>query len=204
MYYLSRAGIVAYAGGIPNPISEAFGEMNYKNAVGGSDGLKYYVCMQDSSNNYHLFCYDTKKSLWHKEDDLAVKFMAYSNGIMAVTASSVILLGDPAAVPNGATTEGAFESVVEFGDFDYNTFDFKHLVRLRLRLEIDTGATVTIFAKFDEGVYVPINEIKAQAKGFYFQPVPIRRCDHCRLKLIATGGWKLHAIDYEYYTGGRK
>lgn len=45
LFYLSRAGIMVYSGGIPQPVGAAFGVDRFKNAVGGSDGLKYYVSM---------------------------------------------------------------------------------------------------------------------------------------------------------------
>ena len=68
LFYLSRAGIAAYSGGIPQSISAPFGTERYMDAVGGSDGIKYYVSMKDVSGVWTLFVYDTRTGLWHKED----------------------------------------------------------------------------------------------------------------------------------------
>lgn len=77
LFYLSRAGIVSYSGGIPSPIGEPLGEKRFRNAVGGSDGLRYYVSMDDG-----LFVFDTQTRLWHKEDDLQAIGFAYAEGIL--------------------------------------------------------------------------------------------------------------------------
>lgn len=37
LFYLSRSGVMAYTGGIPQPMGAAFGTKRFKNAVAGSD-----------------------------------------------------------------------------------------------------------------------------------------------------------------------
>lgn len=69
LFYLSRAGIVAYSGGIPQPVGAALGLERHRNAVAGSDGLKYFVSMQGEDGRWELYVYDTQRGLWHKEDD---------------------------------------------------------------------------------------------------------------------------------------
>ena len=55
LMYLSRAGIVVYAGGIPQSAYRPFGTEDYHNAVAGSDGRRYFVSMQDGDGEYSLF-----------------------------------------------------------------------------------------------------------------------------------------------------
>ena len=75
LFYLSRAGIMVYSGGIPQPIGSAFGMDRFKNAVGGSDGLKYYVSMTGPDGEL-LYVYDTQKGLWHTEDATKARYFA--------------------------------------------------------------------------------------------------------------------------------
>jgi len=199
LYYMSRSGIVAYGGGIPQSINTPFGSEKYTSAVGGSDGVKYYISMKDSSNNYSLFAFDTTRQMWHKEDSTQVKYFAYKNGLIMQTATAHIVIGGASG-----TDESSLDSIAEFGDFDYQSMNSKHVVRLRLRLMVGSGATLTIKAKFDNGAWENVKTISSQAKGLVFVPVQIKRCDHYRLKLEASGAWQLHAIEYEYYSGGRK
>ena len=67
MFYLSRSGPVAYSGGVPADIGTVFGQP-FKDGVGGSDGLRYYLSMKDGLNDWHLFVYDTRTGLWYRED----------------------------------------------------------------------------------------------------------------------------------------
>ena len=78
LLYLNRNGICLHKGGLPTVISKAFGNERYKNAVAGSDGLKYYVSMTDQSGGGHFFVYDTQRGLWHEEDDTKATHFAYS------------------------------------------------------------------------------------------------------------------------------
>ena len=80
LLYLNRNGICIYKGGLPQAISLPFGNERYKNAVAGSDGLKYYVSMEDMQGDSHFFVYDTLRGLWHEEDDTRAVHFAYAEG----------------------------------------------------------------------------------------------------------------------------
>lgn len=209
LYYLSKTGPVAYTGGMPSPISEKLGEVHYHDGVAGSDGLKYYLSCLDDNDNSVLLVYDSQKGTWHKEDALSIRYAAFKDGLYVLTSGDdLMLIGNPIEVPSDATAENDFDSVAEFADFDLQTFKFKHLVRLRLRLEVSAGAQLKIYTKFDNEAYSLSGAVAGgQAglpKSFRIHPVAIKRCDHFRIKLVGTGGWKLHAIEYEQYSGGRK
>ena len=66
LFYLSRTGIVAWSGGIPQSVSAAFGTQRFRNGVAGSDGTKYFVSLQDTTGVYQLFAFDTRTNLWHR------------------------------------------------------------------------------------------------------------------------------------------
>lgn len=205
LFYLSRVGVVAYNGGVPSGISFPLGDEHFKNAVGGSDGIKYFVSMQDEKQKWHLFVYDTQKGLWHREDDAQVKQMAYWGGLYAAFASGkMMLLGDPIQIPSGASSEADFDSMAEFGDFDMGTLDRKHIIRLRLRIEAEAGSKVKVFVQYDSsGSWREIGFIRANKKGPYTVACPLKRCDHYRLRLKGKGLWKLYALEHQYYVGGK-
>ncbi len=72
LYYKSPTGVCAYEGGVPVDISEDLGECRYTMAVGGAVGSKYYICMNDNKGKRHLFCYDEKRVMWSREDDIDI------------------------------------------------------------------------------------------------------------------------------------
>jgi hypothetical protein len=118
LFYLSQAGIMAYAGGIPKPICETFGNVRYKNAVAGSDKLRYYVSMQDDSDDWHLFVYDTVNGLWFREDSTHVLDFAFCKGNLYYLASDgkIWLTGNIIDAPT-STEEDPVSWSAEFGDF---------------------------------------------------------------------------------------
>ena len=194
LYYLSRAGVMAYTGGIPENISAPFGTDRYKNAVGGSDGTKYYISMYDFA--WHLFVFDPRYGTWHREDaSHAVGFgwrrrlyMALSDGIWAI--------GNPDA-PSGSTAETSVAWSYETGDIT-DGVDKKEIKKLLLRAELQTGATLKLEIKYDSGgTWITVKQLTAAVKQSYYLPVLPRRCDHFRLKISGTGAVTLHSLARE-------
>lgn len=202
LFYLSRAGIVAYSGGIPQSVAKAFGMERYKNAVAGSDGSKYYVSMQDSRGVYSLFVYDTQKSMWHKEDEKQVIGFSWDGEFCFLDADSVVWMGgNIRTIPNG-TKEEAVASMVEWGDFVESDPNKKGVSKLQLRIELDEGASFALYVQYDSsGEWEQVKMLTAARKRSYYLPVIPRRCDHFRLKAEAVGDWRLYSLVRESYSG---
>lgn len=179
LFYLSRAGIMVYSGGIPQPIGSAFGMDRFKNAVGGSDGLKYYVSMTGPDGEL-LYVYDTQKGLWHTEDATKARYFARFGG-------NLFLLNDQGEVWIAGNVQNAPESTeeetvawsAEFGDFTENDPNKKGVSKLQLRMELEEGAEVQVYLKFDGGEWLKVDEKLCEAKKrSYYLPIVPRRGDH--------------------------
>lgn len=203
LYYLSRIGIVAYSGGIPQSVAEPFGTQRYQNAVGGSDGVKYYVSMQDTSGAWHLFAYDTQKGMWHREDDLAAVGFGWQTELYFLDASGHLWMnGNARSIPSGASLEGQVQSMAEFGDFVEADPNKKGIAKLQIRIELDAGASVTVAMKFDSlGDWQPVSTLTATQKRSFYLPIIPRRADHFRIRISGMGGWKLYSLVREVYSG---
>lgn len=202
LFYLSRAGIVSYSGGIPQIISRAFGTERYRNAVGGSDGVKYYVSLGGADGAQTLFVYDTRYNLWHKEDALRASGFAWSDELYFVDADTgeMWMNGNPRTIPDGAAKEGEIESIVEFGDFVESDPNRKGTSKLQLRGELE--GTLKIEMQFDsDGVWRPVSTLTASAKRSWYLPIIPRRSDHFRIRLKGTGAWNLFSLVRENYSG---
>lgn len=202
LFYLSRAGIMVYSGGIPQPIGSAFGMDRFKNAVGGSDGLKYYVSMTGPDGEL-LYVYDTQKGLWHTEDATKARYFARFGG-------NLFLLNDQGEVWIAGNVQNAPESTeeetvtwsAEFGDFTENDPNKKGVSKLQLRMELEEGAEVQVHLKFDGGEWLKVDEKLCEAKKrSYYLPIVPRRGDHYRLKLEGKGTFRLYSLTREYYSG---
>ena len=68
-------------------------------------------------------------------------------------------------------------------------------------MELDEGTEMEMYMKLDSGEWELIQEMAASRKKTYLVPIVPRRCDHFRLKLVATGSWRLWGLTRERYTG---
>ena len=202
LYYLSRSGIVAYAGGIPENISRAFGTDRFSGGAGGSDGLKYHVVMQ-GPDGYEHFVWDTRRAMWHREDGLEAVQFAFWDGELWMLGADKHLWGlGLKEAPSGATAEEEIESFVETGDFVESDPNRKGTSKLQLRGEIGANAMLIVRIRFDTlAKWETLAVLKATEKRSWYLPVVPRRSDHFRIRFEGTGDWRLWSLVRENYSG---
>lgn len=198
LFYLSPRGMVAYSGGVPDPLWEDFGDLRLTRGVAAARGSKYYLAAIDGDGNRHIFVYDAACGLWHRED--ALPALAMANGADGILFATATALWCSEAVA-GATEEEEVTWFAEFGPFIQNSPDEKTIHRLKLRFLLEEGATVQVCIAYDGGDYALAG--KAQAgKGMRTAVLPLipRRCDHFRLKVCGGGGGccKVQGVTVEY------
>ena len=204
LFYLSRAGVMAYSGGIPQPVGAAFGVDQFRDAAAGSDGLKYYVSMQGQDGEWRLNVYDTQRGLWHIEDETHATHFARAGGNLYMLSEDgkIWIVGRVQDPPEGAAPEGTFEWMAEFADWYDDTPQKKGISKFLVRLEVDEGAEVKIYARYDSlGDWDLVDQLEANVKRSYILPIVPRRADHYRLKFEGTGGCRIYSLAREFYEG---
>lgn len=203
LFYLSRVGIIAYTGGIPQSISEAFGTDRYRNAVGGSDGVRYYVSMEGTNGQRNLFVYDTRYGVWHKEDELNVIGFGWNEELYFLDDSGRLWMsGNVRTVPEGTTKEDPVQSMVIFADFVEGNPNKKGTSKLQIRIELEEGASVTIAMQFDsDGVWRDVKTLSTTKKRSFYLPIIPRRSDHFSIRIMGIGSWILYSLVRESYSG---
>lgn len=205
LYYLGCNGIMAYTGGIPQSVSRDFGTMKFSNAVAGSDGMKYYVSMQEENGSYWLYVYDSQTGMWHKEDEKQIThFVGWKGHLYMLDSDGIIwVVGEPAELMGQTEEEGIFPWFAEFSDFTEQDPNKKNVGRLQIRIELDPGAKAQVWIRYDSvGDWQPAGEaMDADVKRSYVLPLIPRRCDHCRIKIAGTGQARIHSLSREYYVG---
>jgi len=191
LFYKSRAEICAYQGGFPESVSAKLGDVRYYNAVGGSYGQKYYISMQDSTQQWHLFVYDIPRGLWIREDDLHVdQFIRLDDELYALCGNKIYAL-------NG--TQGELEKKVkwngETGILHYEYPEKKYVSRYNIRASADVGTQITVRIEYDScGVWVIAGTCRPIRNEAFTLMVRPRRCDHLRIKVEGEGAFKLFSI----------
>lgn len=212
LFYLSRTGICAYTGGIPQSVAAAFGTQRFRNAVGGSDGTRYFVSMEDQDGGWHLFVYDTRRGLWHREDSREAVGFAWNGELYFLDAEGGLWMdGRARTVPEGYQREEPVAWSAEWADFyEYSGSSSssaaipqeKGIGKLLIRLELDEGAGADIRIQFDsDGIWRTVRSLDAHTKRSWYLPIVPRRCDHFRLRLEGRGGCRVYSLTREVYAG---
>lgn len=202
LYYKSRGGVCAYDGSLPTEISDAFGGVLYSDAVGGGHRNKYYLSMKDSGGIWHLFVYDARLGVWHREDNThANAWCSCRDEMYYIDAAD----GKIRTVLGSGQTEtekiqwraetGLFVSVLSSAKYPDYAADKKYVGRLMLRMALDPGATMQAYVEYDSsGVWEQLWSMTGKTLQTFTFPVRPRRCDHFRLRLVGQGGAKLYSL----------
>lgn len=229
LFYLSDNGICMYMGGVPSVLNRSFGTERYKNAVGGSDGLKYYVSMQErgaeGEKGWHLFVYDTQRGLWHEEEAKRILNFAYlkgkgnlfyldSEGDVWAEGNHMELeeeLGELlenwntyGEEPARLLEEDDFDWSVEFTDFTDDSPNKKGVSKIQIRVDLDEGASLTVKLMMDsngEWITPAGGTVEDAGKRSYYLAIIQQRADHYRMRIEGNGGCKIYSITREYYVG---
>lgn len=205
LIFLSRTGFAAYTGGIPQPIHKSLGNEPLFDAIGGSNGRKYYVSCRTKGEQWRLLVYDTENNVWHVEDEKQVTAFAYYGGDLYFTDADgkLWMTEDSPRAPAGSTMEDAVHWRAEFSDFTENEPNRKGAGKVQIRLELEQGAMAQVWIQYDsDGIYERVGELMtATAKRSFLLPVIPRRCDHYRIRITGIGQVKIYSIAREFTTG---
>lgn len=194
LYYVSKNGVMMYAGGVPRYIGNELG-VRIGNAVGGTDGRKYYLCADGL-----LYVYDTYMGMWHIEDEVNAMAMSYGDDLVCVTADGYImtlghsLKADEADVP----------WMVQFADAVVGSPNKKGVEKVLMRAVCEEDAYCDVYISFDKGEYEHIRRITQHTKATDILPIVLKRGDNFSLKLIGKGVVDIYSLSYHYYNGSER
>ena len=191
LLYKARSGVCAYDGSLPTEISYALGNEAYEEAVGGAHGNKYYISMKDTSENHHLFVYDVSKGMWHREDDLKADYFCSCRGdLYAISNGNIITMlgsGTPDSLP--------VEWMAETGEIGISSPDMKYISRITLRMSMDIGSEVTIYAQYDfNEEWEQVCILTSDSLRSFSIPIRPKRCDHMKLRIEGVGAVKIYSL----------
>ena len=198
LYYLCKNGVCQYLGSSPDGIYQNFGGIRYKDAVAGQVSDKYYISMRDKNNVWHLFTWDERLQMWHKEDNLHVKYFAENKGVLYyVDADDNLCVMDYDGYDGSleCTEEADFEWYAETGDIGIQEPDFKFYQDFQLRLTMDAHTTVKVYMQYDsDGEWRLVDTIAKKPKGCYTIPIHTPKVDHYKMKIAGKGEAKVYLV----------
>lgn len=199
LYYKGIHGVFAYTGS-PALISSNFGEREFFNAVGGTDGDTYYLSVTDGADlqGHYLFAYETQKRLWVLEDKVKVTDFARIGG------STYMLTSGEVFVCGAEETPADAEWFVQFTPL-YETIDGrKSYSRILLRLELPEGSHIVVQTRFDGGVWMEAGKVIGGRQTVVPVMIPINRCDKFEIAIKGKGKATILSMLREYYVRSDK
>ena len=200
LYYKARHAVCAYDGSLPTEISGALGEDRYENAVAAAHGNKYYISMSKTmTGERSLFVYDTAKGMWHREDDIPARLFCSCRDELYCALDDHRII---AMLGTGEQYEESVPWMFETGILGGSLPEKKYLVKLNIRLVLETGSSMNILAQYDSvGPWVNLGFITGTDLRSFTIPVKPRRCDHLRLRIEGEGKGMVFSITKTYTHG---
>jgi hypothetical protein len=149
--------------------------------------------MMDNDGEYQLFVYDTKRGLWHKEDNTHVlDFCTYRGELYYIDSKNnqiKTILG------SGTPDKFPINWMAESGIIGTDLPDKKYISRLDVRMKLTVGTRVYFYIEYDscgqwEHLFT-MTGIKLQSFPISIRP---RRCDHMRIRIEGDGEAKIFSI----------
>ena len=197
LFYKGTDGVYAYTGGVPEPVSDAFGSRRFRNAAACADDSRYYLSAEDAGGGWHLLTYDVRRGLWLREDDLRCAAMARWGG-------RVYLLGEDGVLwqTESEEDEPAMPWSVTFCPFSETVLERKGYSRFLLRVELEEGAWLRVEVRRDNA---PGWETVCTTHGGNARTVSVpvlpARCDTLELRLSGEGRCRLRTLVREFTVG---
>lgn len=196
LLYKGVGGIYAYTGGVPELISEKFGNRRYSEASACCDGEKYYISMKQG-DIWNMFTFDVAKNIWLREDDTHAVDMTFFNGkVYYLDANGGLYYIDKEAdrsdIEWGATFCTMHETMNERKGYS----------KFHLRMDLSAGAWLAVDVKTDTDtqwrqVYTTHNE-KAKTVSIPIMPT---RCDSIDIRLRGKGKCTIKTFIREFTVG---
>lgn len=197
LFYMSKDDACCYATALPQNISRNLGNANYKNAVGGTHGRKYYISMQDEQDEWGLYVYDTDYAAWSKEDAKQILYFASRGNEMYFVDSDGWLWnvnGSTEYDTEDAAEEGTIYWSATTGPMWCDMPDAKYITKLQMRVNLDVGSLLRVEVAYDDGDFMEVYRERANKMRSFTVPITARRCDTMRIRLSGEGMCKIYSI----------
>ena len=198
LFYKGRNGVYAYSGGTPELLTENFGTRRFFDAVGGTDGERYYISMRTEKGDWELYVFDTLRAIWLREDATHALDWAYLDGTLYFLDGAT---GKLMTTGQDYSEEGLVNWSATLCQMDETSHGRKCYSKLYLRADLDAGAWLKVEISTDgkpfRQVFSTHNE---RAKTLQVPILPVR-CDNFRIRLSGKGGCLVKSIIREFALG---
>jgi len=198
LYYKSLNDVCSFGQSLPNGISTALGNIQYKNAVAGAWSRFYYICMEDESGQHTLFVYDTENQIWSKEDTINIRwFVPLGNELYFIADNTLFSVrgsldgyGDA-----GKTSESPLEWMLETGDIGTDSPYTKYISGIQIAMELALGSNMKVSIQYNGiGSWIEVYQSSIIHPQSMVLPISTKRCRTIKLRIQGHGDFSLYSI----------
>jgi len=188
LFYQAADGIFAYGGGSPERVDAELGGRIYKNAAAGVFRDRYYISMEDEAGESHLFVYDSRLGLWHREDGSRIEDFCFFSGSLCFLCEEALW----SLQEDAGEGEGPVSWMLETGELCRE--GHRRPKRLWIRAELKPGSSLRAALSYDGRAFTEIGHVFSGRKRPLEIPIRLRRCDSLRLRLSGQGDMRIHGM----------
>ena len=199
--YKGLSDVMYFDGNMPQSIGENLGDVFYEDARAGTVNGKYYISMRHG-DEWSLFCYDTKKGIWTREDNTrALGFGTVGDELYLIDEENNTLVTVNGTDGTQESGPVEWEAVFGISGIEYmqggraDMHNHLYMSRFDMRIAMDADAEAELWIEYDsDGHWIPKGRIKRNQLGMIVLPVVPRRCDHLRAKITGRGGFRILSL----------
>lgn len=205
VFYKSTIGIMVYEGGTPYGITDKL-NMQFKNVISGTEGIKYYASIQKEDDTYELMVLDIDKAVWHKEDEVRFRDCCTLDGrlyFISDTDAGVFEADKMYIINPAETSEKKYDRdwMAVFGPFDEYVENQKVYSKMSLRFIAQPRTKVNVYIKVDDGEWETVRKFEYSETGGEDVPIIPRRCDRFSIKVTGKGDCEIKSLTRRYRRG---
>lgn len=196
LFYVGLHGVFTFAGGTPADISAVFGNHLLTEAVGGTDGEKYYLsCLDDGAEALYVF--SPNDGVWLREDGFrAVDAAREGEDVYLLRRDGSVWIAD------SREPDPQIDWSLEYKPYFEAIEGRKRVSRLLLRMEMPEGAWLRVETSTDDDPWKEAGLIKGPRADTVPLQIQPRRGDQYRVRLRGHGPCVIKGVLREYLQGG--
>lgn len=202
LFYVGLHGVFTYAGGTPADISRIFGTKVLTDAVGGTDGEKYYLSVL-ADGEKGLYVFDPNVGVWLKEDAFRFTSIArIGKDVYLLKEDGTVWLGDSGVPDKNLDWYLEYTPFYEDVDGGQAVQGRKRVTRVMIRAELDAKAWMVAETKTGTERWTEAGKLTGPGEDMIPLAVPPSRGDVYRIRLRGHGPCTIKNVVREYIRGG--
>lgn len=190
LLYKGNGSIYSFYGSTAVRVSDKLGTAKMENAVGGTDGKRYYLSA-DTQNGREEFVWDTERDIWCKSGVKDINgYASYGNNVYCFKSDGIEKIS--------AETDDNAEWSITLCPFDEKYYKTKNYSRLHIKAKLFEGAYIGAAVKCDNKAWENIGVFHGDSTKYINIPFSVKSCHELNIRIWGKGRSIIESIVREF------